>query len=147
MRILEHLSKYDESMTIAQLKKAIQHDKELAEQKQKEASNHIKDKYENKYFKGIDKKSLFGKELNVYKFGKLTDVHKDTDWNNIYSFECYKISFSDKFITDKEYDLERADSYFSDKELKSLTEISEEAYLFYQSKYNFISSELSNLIK
>lgn len=145
--INEIIAKYDENMTIGQLKEALSREKEVKEQREKKELESVKENYQFKYFKTFENNSLFGKELIVYKLGELHDNSRNTDWEQIYYFDFTKISFSDSFINLITSNRERSNTSFNKDDLKSFIEITEEEYLDYLKKYEDITSQLNELIK
>ena len=97
-RILKYISKYDETLTIAQLKKAIELEQISAKQKETEKINTIKNDFSNTYLKELDEHSLFGKTLNIYCLKDYVRSERTTDWNLVYYFEGAKISFSKRIF-------------------------------------------------
>jgi len=83
-RILEYLEKYDENLTIAKLKEAIQVAKAVEDQKEKDDLNQLKQEFANTYLKIVDEEHMFGKTLNVYHIEKITRTERTTDWSSYF---------------------------------------------------------------
>ena len=67
-RKLTFLAKYDENLTIAQLKQAVVEEERKSAEKEQEEIQEVKDEFENTYVKYIDEDGLFGETLNVIHF-------------------------------------------------------------------------------
>ena len=95
-RILEVIAKYDENLTIAQLKKAIESDKRIADQKEIDDLNQLKQEFANSYLKIVDEERMFGKTLNVYHIKEIVRTERCSDWSLVYYAKGSKISFSER---------------------------------------------------
>lgn len=95
-RILEYIAKYDESLTIAQLKKSIELEQLSALKRETEEVNNIIVNFTDVYLKEIDEDSIFGKTLNVYYLKDYVRSERCEDWSLTYYFDGTKISFSKK---------------------------------------------------
>ena len=146
-RALKFLGKYDENLTIAQLKQAvIEEDKKAAEKEQKEIEE-IKKEFENTYVKYIAEDGIFGKTLNVIHFKDYVRSERTTDWNIVYYFEGTEISFSKRNIRKGDFTPNRCGNSFSEEDLRQMTTITEDEFEEYSEYYNEISSKLKDLIK
>jgi hypothetical protein len=141
------LSQYNEKLTIAELKKAIEQEEEVNKLKENKEINLIKEKYQNTYLKYIEEDGIFGKTLNVIQLKEFVRTERTTDWELIYYFEGREISFSENNLFYKVFDTNRCSNSFSAKELKKTEIITEEDYLNYENKYKKIKTELENLIE
>lgn len=143
-RKLDFLTKYDENLTIAQLKQAvIEEEKKLAEKEQQEIQE-VKDTFQKKYFRYLDEDSIFeGRELNIFEFKTLKSFEKSVDWEFIYHFNGNKISFSDREL----YLIDASHFPFTAEKLRKMTKITKEDYEEYLDKYNKITTELKNIVK
>ena len=143
-RKLDFLSKYDENLTIAQLKQAvIEEDRKSAEKEQQEIQE-VKDGFQKRYFKYLDEDSIFGgRELNIFEFKTLKSFEKSVDWEFIYYFNGNKISFSDREL----YLINASHLPFTAEKLKKMTEITKEEYNQYLWNYNRITTELKNIVR
>jgi hypothetical protein len=141
------LSKYDEKLTIAQVKEAIEADEISAKKKETEEIEKVKSVYQNTYLKYIEEDGIFGKTLNVIQLKEFVRTERTTDWELIYYFEGREISFSENNLFYKVFDTNRCSNSFSAKELKKTEIITEEDYLNYENKYKKIKTELENLIE
>ena len=146
-RILDYIAKYDENLTIAQLKNAIEKEEILAKQKETEEIDTIKNDFSNTYLKEREECTFFGKTLNIYYLKDYTRSERTTDWNLIYYFEGTKISFSSGRTNKRNFNPERCGESFGEKELRQMTVITKEEYDKYNWHYNYISSKLNDLIK
>lgn len=97
-RILDYIAKYDETLTIAQLRNAIKEERKSHKTKETEEINSVKDDFSNTYLKVIDEHTLFGKTLNIYSLKNYIRSERTTDWDLIYYFEGSKISFFQKEV-------------------------------------------------
>ena len=145
-RILDYIAKYDENLTISQLKTAIKQEQFLAEEKETEEENRIKANFENKYLKVLDKESLFGTSLNVYHFNKLVRKDRCTDWSLTYYFSGEQLNFTARDIFHKEFNPDKCGNSFSEQDLKEMTVITEAEYFEFKSKYESITEVLEKLI-
>ena len=141
---LDFLSKYDENLTIAQLKQAvIEEDRKSAEKEQQEIQE-VKDGFQKRYFKYLDEDSIFGgRELNIFEFKTLKSFEKSVDWEFIYYFNGNKISFSDREL----YLINASHLPFTAEKLRKMTEITKEEYNQYLWNYNRITTELKNIVR
>lgn len=146
-RILDYISKYDENLTIAQLKKAIELEQILAKQKETEEIDTIKNDFSNTYLKEREECTFFGKTLNIYYLKDYTRSERTTDWNLIYYFEGTKISFSSGRTNKRNFNPKRCGDSFGEKELRQMTIITKEEYDKYKWHYNEISKKLTDLIR
>jgi len=146
-RILNYIAKYDESLTIAQLKEAIELEQKSAKQKETEEINTIKNDFSNTYLKEIEECSLFGKTLNIYYLKDYVRSERTTDWNLIYYFSGTKLSFSKGRINKRDFNPERCGESFSEKELRQMIVITEEEFNKYNWHYDEISKKLNDLIR
>ena len=145
-RILDYIAKYDENLTIAQLKKAIKAQEELKEKKETEEIERVKNTYQNKYLMHLEDDGIFGKTLSVYSFRNLVRKERNTDWTFIYYFEGEIISFSLLFFNHRVFNTDRSDNSFSEKDLNKMQFINEEKFKQYLYEYNKINKKLNNLI-
>lgn len=141
------LEKFNDKLTIAQLKKAIEQDEISAKQKETEELEAIKSEFENTYLKYIDEDSFFGKTLNVYCLKDYVRSDRTTDWSLIYYFEGTKISFSQRDIHKADFNPSRCGNSFSGEDLRSMSVITKEEYDGYVWHYNQISKQLEDLIR
>ena len=146
-RILDYIAKYDETLTIAQLRNAIKEEENRTKQKETEEINSVKDDFSNTYLKVIDEHTLFGKTLNIYSLKNYIRSERTTDWDLIYYFEGTKISFSSGRTNKRNFNPERCGESFSEKELRQMTVITKEEYDKYNWHYNEISKKLTDLIR
>lgn len=143
-RKLDFLAKYNEDMTIAQLKQAVIEEERKSAEKEQEEVQEIKDTFQKRYFKYLDKDSIFGGiELNIFEFKILKSFEKSMDWEFIYYFNGNKISFSDREL----YLIDASHLPFTAKKLRKMTEITKEEYNQYLWNYNKITTELKNIVR
>ena len=142
-RKLDFLAKYDENLTIAQLKQAvIEEDKKSAEKEQEEIQG-VKDDFQGSYFKYLDEDSIFGgRELNIFEFKTFKSFEKSMDWEFIYYFNGNKISFSDREL----YLIDASHLPFTAEKLRKMTEITKEKYNQYLWNYTMITTELKSIV-
>ena len=146
-RILDYISKYDENLTIAQLKNAIEKEEILAKQKETEEINSVIEDFSNTYLKIIDEDNIFGKTLNIYNLKNYIRSERTADWDLIYYFEGSKIAFSKRGISKRDFNPERCVDSFDEKELRKMTIISKKEYNMYNWHYGEISKKLTYLIR
>ena len=141
MRILEQLSKYNENLTLFQVKTIILEEKQNEKQKEENEFQEIKNKFNNTYIKRINNDRIFGKTIEIYQIEEITGRERTTDWIFIYSFKGNLISFSKKYIN---YD-ENFWS-FSKKELEQAEIINESQYNLYLNQYQEVENKFQNIL-
>lgn len=145
-RVLEYIAKYDETLTVAQLKEVIKLEQISAKQKETEEINTVKEDFTDIYLKEVDEHSLFGKTLNIYHLKNYVRSERTTDWNLIYYFEGNKVSFSKRDINNREFNPDRCGDSFGEQDLRQMKVITEVEYNKYKWHYTEISKKLSDLI-
>ena len=145
-RILEIIAKYDQNLTIAQLREAIENDRRIAEQKEVDDFNQIKKEFANTYLKVIDKERLFGKTLNVYHIKEVTRTERCTDWSLVYYVKGSKLSFSERDIFYRTFKPNTTYDSFSKDDLKEMTKITKEEYDEYMKQYSVITAMLTEIV-
>jgi hypothetical protein len=146
-RILEYyINKYDENLTVAQLKKAIEQDEISAKQIETEKINKVKEDFKDVYLKRIYDCNLFGKTLQVFHIEEVTDSTKCTDYSLSYFVSGTKIAFSPQDINLRKLKEKNTLDIISEKDLREMTSITEDGYYYYKTKYNEIRRQLDNLI-
>jgi hypothetical protein len=145
-RILEYLEKYDENLTIAKLKEAIQVAKAVEDQKEKDDLNQLKQEFANTYLKIVDEEHMFGKTLNVYHIEKITRTERTTDWSLYYHVKGTKISFSEGDAYCRTLNPKKDSFGFSEEELKEMTKITEQEYDEYMHQYSRIKTMLTEIV-
>jgi hypothetical protein len=145
-RILDYIEKYDENLTIAQLKKAIELEKISEKEVELEEINRVRSSFKDVYLKEIDEDSVFGRTLNIYHLKNYVRSERTEDWSLIYYFEGNRISFSKKDLNRKNFNPDRCGDSFDEKELTNMKIISEQEYLKYNLEYEQIVNKLEDLI-
>lgn len=145
-RILKKLKEYDNSVTVGELIQKLEQEEQISAEKELKEEENIKAKFENKYYKYLDEQSIFGVELEIYKFESLVRKERNTDWEFIYFFNGSKISFSERDVFMRDFNPDRSGNNFSAKDLEEMIEITEEQYNQYLEKYNRISDELKEIV-
>ena len=145
-RILEIIAKYDENLTIAQFKKAIEADKRIADQKEVDDLNQLKEEFANTYLKVIDEESMFGKTLNIYHIKEITRTERCSDWSLFYYVKGTKISFSERDAYCRTLKPKKDRYGFSEEELREMTKITKEEYNEYTNQYSAIKTMLTNIV-
>ena len=145
-RILDYIAKYDENLTIAQFKKAIESEKRIADQKEVDDLNQLKEEFANTYLKIIDEEHLFGKTLNVYHIEKIARTERCTDWSLYYHVKGNKISFSERDTYCRTLNPKKDTFGFSEQELKEMTKITEQEYDEYMHQCSRIKTMLTEII-
>ena len=146
-RILEVIAKYDESLTIAELKKAIEADKRIADQKEIDDLNQIKEEFSNTYLKVIDEERMFGKTLNVYHIKEIVRTERCSDWSLVYYAKGSKISFSEREAYSRAFKPNTTHDSFSEEDLRAMTKITEQEYDEYVHQYSRIKTMLTEIVK
>jgi hypothetical protein len=146
-RILEYLEKYDENLTVAQLKEAIQIAKDVEDQKEIDNLNQIKQEFANTYLKVIDEEHMFGKTLNIYHIKEIVRTERCTDWSLVYYAKGNKISFSEREAYSRAFKPNTTHDSFSEEELRAMTKITEQEYNEYVHQYSRIKTMLSEIVK
>jgi hypothetical protein len=146
-RILDYIAKYDETLTIAQLKNAIKEKEKVKEQEELDEIEAVKSQFQNTFLKEIDTDTIFGRTLNLYNLKTFVRTERNTDWDFIYYFEGSQISFSERGINRSVFNPERCSDSFDRRYLESLEIITEDDFNSYKSQYNEISDRLNDLIK
>ena len=141
------LSQYNEKLTIAQLKKAIEADEILAKQKDNEEIEKVKKQFTNVFLKQKVNCTIFGETLKVYHLKEYARSERNTDWELLYYFEGSKMSFSHRDIYKAEFNTDRAGNSFSAKELEEMTVITKTEYVDYVQHYEQITERLVSLLK
>ena len=144
--ILDYIAKYDESLTIAQLKEAIELEQISAKQKETEEINNVKEDFTDAYLKEVNEHDLFGKTLNIYKLKNYVRCERTTDWSLIYYFEGSKISFSKRDMSSRDFKPDRCGDSFEEGGLRQMKVITKEEYNKYNWHYDEISKKLNSLI-
>lgn len=145
-RILEAIAKYDENLTIAQLKKAIEANKRIADQKEIDDLNQIKEEFANTYLKIIDSESMFGKTLNIYHIEKIVRTERCSDWSLYYYVKGSKLSFSERDTYCRTLNPKKDRFGFSKEELREMTKITKQEYDEYMHQYSTIKTMLTEII-
>lgn len=145
-RILDYIAKYDENLTIAQLKKAIELEKISEKEVELEEINRVISSFTDVYVKEIDEESVFGRTLNVYHLKGLVRNIKTVDFTLVYYFDGNVISFSGKDINYRIFDGSRSYDNFSYKDLRQMQFITKEEYDKYGWEYKQIIKKLQHLI-
>ena len=145
-RILDYIAKYDENLTIAQLKQAIELDKRIADQKEIDDVNQIKQEFANTYLKVIDEERMFGKTLNVYHIKEIVRTERCSDWSLIYYAKGSKISFSEREAYSRAFKPNTTHDSFSKEELREMTKITKQEYDEYIHQYSTIKTMLTNIV-
>jgi hypothetical protein len=145
-RILEVIAKYDENLTIAQLKKAIESDKRIADQKEIDDLNQLKQEFANTYLKIVDEEHIFGKTLNIYHIKEITSTERCTDWSLIYHVKGTKLSFSERDSYCRTLNPNKDRLGFYEEELKEMIKITKDEFKEYMNKHSVIKSMLTEIL-
>lgn len=144
MRILEHLKNYDDNLTVSELRKQIEDSAQKKKLKENKEFKTLKDKYKNSYLKRVRNCQFFGKVLEVYYIGEITERAMTEEWKFVYGAKGFKISFSKINFSLKEV---KPSDHFSPKELKEMTVITEDEYRNYRDIHSEFEMELSKLLE
>lgn len=145
-RILDYIAKYDENLTIAQLKEAIKQDEISAKEKETAEIDKVKEDFKDVYLKRMYDCDLFGETLQVFHMLEITGCAKSYDCKSFYFATGSRIAFSQQDINFRKLQENTTDT-FSEEELRAMIKISIYDYKKYKAKYNEISNELKNLTK
>lgn len=145
-RILKYIAKYDENLTIAQLKKSIELEQLSALKKETEEVNNVIGDFTDVYLKEIDEGGMFGKTLNIYCLNNYVRSERTTDWDLIYYFEGSKVAFSSGRINRRYFNPKDCNYSFGEDELRRMTIITKEEYDKYNWEYEEIFKKLNHLI-
>lgn len=145
-RILDFIAKYDEKLTIAQLREAIEADKVIADKKEADDFNQMKEQFNRTYLKSIEEDTLFGKILSIFYIEKIVSTERCTDWTRIYHVKGDKITFSEREIWSRELKHESTYDTFSKKELEEMTKITEQEYDGYKRQYEEVKAVLTDIV-
>jgi hypothetical protein len=146
-RILDYIAKYDENLTVAQLKQVIKADQISAKQSETEEIERVKKDFKDVYLKRVDNCDLFGDTLEIYHIKEITDTNKTTDYTLIYHINAEKLSFTYKGVNFQHIKGDNVYHTFSEKDLRGMLVIDKEEFEKYNFKYNEISKILTNLVK
>ena len=146
-RVLNYIAKYDENLTIAQLKEAIKADQISAKKNETEEITRVKKDFKDVYLKRIYNCDLFGETLEIFHIKEITDINKTTEYINIYSIDAQKISFTYEGVNFRHLKGDSCYHTFSEKDLRDMVVISKEDFDTYNYKYNELNRMLTNLIK
>ena len=145
-RLLDYIAKYDENLTIAQLKEAIEQDEISAKQKETEEIDKVKKDFKDVYLKRIYDCDLFGETLQVFHILEVPGYARDIKCNLYYFVTGSRISFGPQDINFRGLQ-ERTTDTFYEEELRKMKVISREEYGDCCKQYNHIKSILFDLIK
>jgi hypothetical protein len=146
-RVLDFIAKYDENLTIAELKKAIEADKRIAEEKEIDNLNQIKQEFANTYLKFLDEEYILGKTLKIYHIKEITSTERCEDWSLVYYAEGSKISFSEREAYSRVFKPNTTHDSFSEEDLRTMTKITEQEYDEYVHQYATIKTMLTEIVK
>jgi len=146
-RLLDFIAKYDENLTIAELKKAIESDKRIAEEKEIDNLNQIKQEFANTYLKFLDEGYVLGKTLNIYHIKEIVRTERCTDWSLVYYAKGSKTSFSEREAYSRAFKPNTTHDSFSEEELKEMTKITKQEYDEYVHQHATIKTMLSEIVK
>ena len=145
-RKLDFLAKYDENLTITQLKQAVVEEERKSAEKEQQEIQEIKKEFENTYVKYIDEDGLFGETLNVIQFKDFDRKDLDESYTSVYTIEAEVLCFSKRDFYKKKIRKGWCDGSFSAEELRKMTKITKEEYQEYLNKYNNLTKELKTII-
>jgi hypothetical protein len=145
-RILDYIAKYDENLTIAQLKKAIEADKVIADQKEIDDVNKVKQEFANTYLKFLDEEYVLGKTLKIYHIKEIVRTERCTDWSLVYYAKGSKITFSEREAYSRAFKPNTTHDSFSKEELREMTKITKQEYDEYVHQYSTIKTMLTNIV-
>ena len=145
-RILDYIAKYDENLTIAQLKKAIESDKRIADQKEIDDFNEIKQEFANTYLKFLDEEYVLGKTLKIYHIKEIVRTERCTDWSLVYYARGSKTSFSEREAYSRVFKPNTTHDSFSEEELREMTKITKQEYDEYMHQYSTIKTMLTEIV-
>jgi hypothetical protein len=144
--ILDYLEKYNDNITIAQLKEAIGVAMMEEKEREREEVARVKKTFHNIYLKETKDCTIFGKTLNIYHIIEIVNSGRCEDWSLFYHVAGTEMSFTKTDIRYRRFDQERVDDTFSEKDLISMTQITKEEFNSYEKQYIEISTILNSLI-
>ncbi len=144
--IIRELNKYDDSLTVKELKIKIKNDSDLLKKNKKIHFKNIQNEFKNVYLKRHTE-NLFGAALELIYIQEITSYEYSDEYKLIYTFKGDKISFSSRDIYFKNIYGDNSYEKLSERELPKLEKITIEEYNEYLTKYNTISIMLNDLIK
>lgn len=145
MRIIEQLSKYNDNLTLSQVKSLILEEHQKEKQREERGFQEIKNKFNNTYIKRIND-GLLGKTIEIFQIKEIIRRERTTDWDWSYYFKGNKIVFSKRDINYININGNLTHWTFSKEELDNAEIISESQYISYLKQYKEIEEKLKNLI-
>lgn len=142
MRIKE-LDKYDENLTIGELKKQLIDSADKEKLKKDTEFQTVKDKYKNSYLKRKEENFFWGESLEVFYIGEIIERVFNEDYSPLYRPKGFIISFSKRNFNLREIGTD----HFSAKQLEEMTIIKEDEYRYYRDIYSELEMELSKLLE
>lgn len=149
-RILTLLKKIDndfKNLSINEFIKCIE--KEILEEKkleEKEKENII-NTYNSTFLKMHENNKLWGENLRVIKVDSIYCNEFDIDFQKIYTIIGEEISFNKINIFKRKSTLEESNLSFTHEDLKKFEIISEEEYLNFLNKYEFLDKSIKKIFK
>lgn len=142
-----NLEDFDSRLTVAELKVALAQEEEVKKLKEKKEIQSVNKEFSNVFLKTIEDCILFGETLKVYHVEEIVDSSRTTEWNLIYFLKGTRVSFSKRDINKREMGGSDINDTKTEKELRSMTVISEEEYNKYLWHFEQISKQLNYLIQ
>jgi hypothetical protein len=145
-RVLDFIAKYDENLTIAELKKAIESDKRIAEEKEIDDVNKIKQEFANTYLKFLDEGYVLGKTLKIYHIKEIVRTERCTDWSLVYYAKGSKMTFSEREAYSRVFKPNTTHDSFSEEDLRAMTKITKQEFDEYVHQYATIKTMLTEIV-
>lgn len=133
------------NMTVKELVDIFQKQLDEKDRLQRETEDAVIEKYTGVYLKTIDDEGIFGETLVVIKIDSLSKSSYIEDFDRTYLLKGTRINFSDTNLYVRDFDTS-AQSMYTQKELDTYTEISEEEYNSYYNQFIEIHNKLRQIV-
>lgn len=144
-RFLKQLEKYDESLTLKELKETIYLENNIEKEKNIKLVQSIKNEYKDVYLKRYTD-TVYGNTLEIIHIEEIIDFHYTENYDKIFNFKGSKLSFSQRDVYFREIEGDEIYHNLSEEELKTIDKLSIEEYNNYFVQYNHIYNMLKNLM-
>jgi len=104
--ILDYLEKYNDNITIAQLKEAIGVAMMEEKEREREEVARVKKTFHNIYLKETKDCTIFGKTLNIYHIIEIVNSGRCEDWSLFYHVAGTEMSFTKTDIRYRRFEQE-----------------------------------------
>jgi len=147
IEILEN-SDIDKNMSVKDLLEKASSNIEKYEENLIKQDNKVIKRYTNVYLKFHDNDSRFGAtELSVMYIKSINPESYTDRWERTYALNGDIYNFNSIMgVNHREFESGHVNSSYTEKQLKEYTQIPEEEYLEYASRYNAIHNALQNIV-